>query len=169
MFNPHFLTTYPQSHISQPRNLPHSTSATDGKKHPRISKATLSDVQPTHPHNSPTFHNLATYHTQPVRLTIRSTHASSQHFLMFNPHFLTTYHYVTSSQLTHNPTLHNLATYHTQPVRLTARSTHASSQHFLMFNPHILTTYHTLCQPTSTLPHNSPTFHNLATYQLCGR
>ena len=91
MFNPHFLTTYPQSHISQPRNLPHSTSATDGKKHPRISKATLSDVQPTHPHNSPTFHNLATYHTQPVRLTIRSTHASSQHFLMFNPHFLTTH------------------------------------------------------------------------------
>ena len=62
---------------------------------------TLCQPTSTHPHNSPTFHNLATYHTQPVRLTVRSTHASvRQHFLVFNPHFLTTHPHFTTSQLT---------------------------------------------------------------------
>ena len=69
MFNPHFLTTYPQSHTSQPRNLPHSTSATDGKKHPRI-KSALSDVQPTHPHNLP--HVMSTY----IHTSSQLTHIS---------------------------------------------------------------------------------------------
>ena len=108
---------------------------------------TLCQPTSTHPHNSPTFHNLATYHTQPVRLTVRSTHASvRQHFLMFNPHFLTTYPQSHTSQPRNLP-LNQCDWRQEAPTHQVSTfwcSTHTSSQlttRYVNLHPHFLTTH----------------------------